>query len=1708
MARRTQDFQTIRSEGGLLPQDLLRRVLDPHSGLPGTTAEDYHLAPGERLNEVITQSWNRLRRHWDEFRQVAANLPADAAGTGLTNDKWSLPLLRELGFGFLPVTAGPELDGRTFPIGRFSGPVPIHLVGCGLSLDRRAAGQRGAAAANPHGLVQEFLNRSDAHLWAIVSNGLRLRVLRDNQALSRQSFLDFDLEAMFSGEVYSDFVLLWLMVHATRFMPRDGDRPETCRLEQWTQEAERIGTRALGDLRRGVERALGILGAGFAGHPRNEALREALRSGSLTPAGLHEQLLRVVYRLIFLFVAEDRTLDGSSLLHPPDDSATARIARERYAEHYGTARLRRLAGRIKGSRHVDLWRQFRSLVGPLSGDRPSAPARRHLALPALGSFLWDPASTAALNDTELTNYDFLEALRHLAYTRQDKMLRPVDYHNLGAEELGGVYESLLALTPQVNGGGGHFSFAEFTGNRRKTSGSYYTPDALVQCLLDSALDPVVEAAVTNKTGVEAEQAILDLKVCDPAVGSGHFLVGAAHRLARHLARVRAYADGESEPSPLLYQRALRDVIGRCLYGVDVNPMAAELCRVGLWLEALEPGKPLSFLDRHIRVGNSLLGATPELIEEGLPDAAFKPIQGDDKKSCSELRKRNKTEREYGQRDLGLVAESEEEYDSLTTRSRSIDHAPDGTLDDIRRKDAQFRHMQESEDYRHGQQVADAWCAAFVWPKRPGEADALTTDTLRRLREDQYALSSAQREETERIADGYQFFHWHLAFPEVFARGGFDCVLGNPPWERVKLLEKEWFAQHDVEIANAPNAAVRKRLIEALKHRFPELHADFAEAVRDSNGTSRLLRDSGRYPFCGRGDINLYAAFGEAMRSIVNDRGRAGCVLPTGIATDDTTKLFFQDVVEKRSLVSLFDFENKGYFFPGVHSSYKFCLFTAGRGTKPTSDRAEFVFFAHAVDELRNLERRFTLSADEIAVLNPNTRTCPIFRSSKDAELAKAIYRRVPVLVHDTRAGQPEQNLWGIRFGTMFHMSNDSILFRGREELEADGWSLEECAFHKNDEEYLPLYEAKMIHHFDHRWASYGAAGRKDVTTDVPLEDKQNSDFTVLPRYWVEAREVYLRSADLPKGLLTALRSRDTSTILLGVAHLLFADRLRRISGESVSAVMSTLFAAWVEFVEDHPFARGLAPTQMGLCGNNPGTLPANWMELSAGAAQQRPTPALLGRIAPGPDFVPAKPLDDVEIGSRNITLWYGADETAVFGTLEFAARYRHLFERLPDVRDEEDALTCAEQWLRQTTPRWLTGVRDITNSTNERTIVGGVLPLSAVGNNLPVWTASAKPSVVLPALLSSLACDFAARLKVGGTHLNFFIAKQIPVLPTQTFAEPAPWSRNAESVRDWLLPRVLELTYTTWDIEPFADDNGWQGPPFRWHEERRFLLRCELDASFLHLYLPADADGDWQPPRQTDANRQRETPEQLAELTCHFPTPRDAVDYIVDTFPIVRRKDEGRYGEFRTKRVILEIYDAMQSAAATGEPYRTVLEPPPADRTCRHPPRITVLDLASLADGEWARPEEDETGAETAVLAAVLKATGGPAPIREVRLTALLAIDPWLLTPFLLSEEANDWERLVGPEARARDSTAVSFLAPANLAWGTAVRQLRGTGLLVEDRSAGSWAPGSGLDAIHTEGWPDGRVGMVMQAMRRRGDEEIVRTLPTNIRDWINAEAA
>jgi len=790
-----QPFLNIRTEGALLPSDLLSRLVEG-TNLPGLKPEDYHLGAGEKLNEAISRSWTRLLSLWLGFRKAKAALPASDLGTTLTRERWLLQLFQELGYGRLLGASPFEIDEKTYPISHlWQGQhykVPIHLVSFRADLDKRSEQRiQGASKASPHGMVQEFLNRSKHDLWAFASNGLKLLILRDNASLTRQAYVEFDLEAIFEGEAYADFRLLWMVCHQSRVEGTAKDRPETCWLEQWSKQAQTDGRRALDQLRVGVQKALENLGTGFIAHKANQTLRDRLQAGELQKQDFYRQLLRLVYRLIFLFVAEDR-----DLLHFPGASDDAR---SRYARFYSGQRLRRMAERTRGSRHADLWVGLRLVFAKLGNDYGCP----ELGLPALGGFLFGSQAMPDLESAELANEHLLLAIRNLGLVKDRSGWRLVDYRNLGSEELGSVYESLLELNPTMELPAGIFTLDTVAGNQRKTSGSYYTPDSLVQCLLDSALDPVVEQAIKGKTAAEAEKAILALKVCDPAVGSGHFLVGAAHRLAKHLANVRAQAQGESEPSPLYYQHALRDVIGHCLYGVDVNPMAAELCRVSLWLEAIEPGKPLSFLDHHIRVGNSLLGATPALLAKGIPDEAFTPIEGDDKEICSRFKKLNKEEKKGYRRLFAATTEPWERLGDLAASMVHLDDAPDDSIEAVRNKERMYEAMVSSGNYLDGQFRADTWCAAFVWKKTREFNYPITEEVFRRIEHNPHTCDSWMRDEIVRLSRQYQFFHWHLAFPDVFHvplpdkgaendqagwNGGFDVVLGNPPWVRQELLK--------------------------------------------------------------------------------------------------------------------------------------------------------------------------------------------------------------------------------------------------------------------------------------------------------------------------------------------------------------------------------------------------------------------------------------------------------------------------------------------------------------------------------------------------------------------------------------------------------------------------------------------------------------------------------------------------------------------------------------------------------------------------------------------------------------------------------------------------------------------------------------------------------------------------------------------------------
>ena len=781
--RNRNTFTTIHTEGALLPVDLLQRISENDRSLEGLDPQSYHLAPGEKINEAINRSWNRLNGLWGGFKTSRNRLGPTDAGTTLTRERWLLPLFQELGFGRLATARAVEIAGKSYPISHRWQNIPLHLVGCGLELDKRTPGAAGAARISPHSLLQEYLNRSDEALWGVVSNGLSLRILRDNATLTRQAYLEFDLESMFEGEVYSDFVLLWLLGHQSRF--EAAEKEKECWLERWSKSAQERGTRALDELRGGVENAIVSLGQGFLQHPLNQALRSRLKSGDLSAQDYYRQLLRLVYRLIFLFAAEDR-----DLLMQPDAPSEAK---ERYQKYYSTARLRALAERQRGSRHHDRYEALR-LIMTLLGSDQGCP---EIALPALGGFLFDPRSTADLNNAKLDNQSLLASVRFLALMQDNHIRRAVDYRNLGPEELGSVYESLLELHPIINTDAGTFQLTSAAGNERKTTGSYYTPTSLIRVLLDSALDPVIEDRLKGKPDyVQQEQALLDLKVCDPACGSGHFLIAAAHRIAGRLAQVRA---GGDEPPPNETRRALRDVIRRCIYGVDINPMAVELCKVNLWLESLEPGKPLSFLDAHIKCGNSIVGLEIDvkLDELGIPDEAFNPVARDDKPTANLLKKRNKSERE-GQESLFVMAlnsnEDLEQENWLAERARSLNAMPDDNAIEVKAIAEAYQQVSESTQYRRQRQIADLWAAAFFWKfevplGRNLEVVAPTHGQLRRLQNGRQ-IQDGLMEKVGKLRKAEGFFHWPIEFADVKSGGGFDCIVGNPPYIQLQTMHEK------------------------------------------------------------------------------------------------------------------------------------------------------------------------------------------------------------------------------------------------------------------------------------------------------------------------------------------------------------------------------------------------------------------------------------------------------------------------------------------------------------------------------------------------------------------------------------------------------------------------------------------------------------------------------------------------------------------------------------------------------------------------------------------------------------------------------------------------------------------------------------------------------------------------------------------------------
>jgi hypothetical protein len=791
---------------------------------------------------------------------------------------------------------------------------------------------------------------------------------------------------------------------------------------------------------------------------------------------------------------------------------------------------------------------------------------------------------------------------------------------------------------------------------------------------------------------------------------------------------------------------------------------------------------------------------------------------------------------------------------MSHQSHEIDSISDDSPSEIREKKRRYEQSHMDPNWLRQKEACDLWTAAFFQPlqlSEPTITSAAVADCLAGQPVDPRVAASAML-----IAERERFFHWPLEFPKVFAEGGFDVILSNPPWERIKLQEQEFFAVRDARIARAATKAARAKLIKELPRTNAPLYQEYVTALHSAAAMSQSLRHGGRFPLSGRGDINTYSVFAELAATAAKPAGRASLVLPKGIATDDTTKYFFGWLVGTGRLIDLVGFENEEYIFPAVDHRVTFCKITLDGGAMSHA-QSRIAFYIRRFSQLAEEQRFFFLEKNDFWLVNPNTGNCPIFRTQADAEITKAIYRRVPVLWRDAGNGQPEANPWRLSFNRMFDMANDSHHFRTATELEADGYRREGNIFVSPYDHYLPLYEAKMIHQFDHRFSTYEGATEKQLNVGIlpqsSAEQKRHPNFVVQPRYWVREEVVESAIPKYPEPLALALQLRHRPSVQRVLCYWAAGCRLNLDHVESAKILL---------------------------------------------------------------DF--AVPLDI----DRTLASWLGrltADEHAKRFAQDFPLTQNDLEAISAHLKDAPEEI--AHKLVERFSPKWLLGWRDITNATNERTLIASAIPRVAVGHKFQLLLPK-NPSDARLALLANLDClclDYVARQKIGGTSMSYFIIRQLPVLSETRILE-------SERLSKIIISRVLELIYTTHDLAPLARECGYDGPPFVWDETRRFEIRCELDAAFFHLYLPGEANGEWLRASQEWGCVRDETKEELNALKRHFQTPRDAVSYILDQFPIVRQKDKAAHGTYRTKERILEIYDAMQQAQKTGTAYQSNLQ--------------------------------------------------------------------------------------------------------------------------------------------------------------------------------------
>lgn len=636
-------------------------------------------------------------------------------------------------------------------------------------------------------------------------------------------------------------------------------------------------------------------------------------------------------------------------------------------------------------------------------------------------------------------------------------------------------------------------------------------------LIESALVPVIENALKGKTASrEKEKALLALNVADIACGSGAFICAALEKLGEYLAIIRM--GDEERPTEDQLREAKRDVLLNCIYGVDLNPMAIELAKFSLWITASLPDMPLTFLDHKLKCGNSLIGATPELVEKGIPQEAFNAVGNDNPAICSKLKAKVKKQLERLSEvkepspQYGLQFEKNS-YDELLRLREALNHRKQSLPEEVAEAEEEYLQLEKKERKFKDWLMANAWTAAFFIDKTEHDLELYPTNiTLELLRENQ-PVSPVLIEIILELAEQYKFFHFHLEFAEVFQNGGFDCILGNPPWEKLQAEENEFFQAYNQQIANEKDADTRKELIKNLEVDSKELYNRWLNFKFTIDKLSRFCIQSGIFKKSGVGNINLYKVFLDKSLQITTPKGRVGLIIQSGLFTDELSKSFFENLMSNNKLLTVYDFINLKNLF-GIDKRMRFSLVTAGN---LSNSLPLFKFYLVDPEQINNENLGVHLDLDTIKKINPNSLNCPMINETDTLNILKKVYSNSEIVKSDNSdALSYNCNFWG----EMFNMTRgEKFFFDKVPELDFTA---------------LPLYESKYFHQFDHRFATFKGRSKEEK---INGNARQMFDFEKISNEDIEFRYFVRKDTVLNKcerynidtNWLLCLRSITSST---------------------------------------------------------------------------------------------------------------------------------------------------------------------------------------------------------------------------------------------------------------------------------------------------------------------------------------------------------------------------------------------------------------------------------------------------------------------------------------------------------------------------------------------------------------------------------------------------